>query len=244
MKNILETKNLEKAFGGIQAINNLSLSLEGGKIIGIVGPNGSGKTTLINIVTGLLEKDSGKIALSETDRRKIKPWENPVYGITRTFQQVRLFEQISVLDNILVILTEREPFRAIFERHGKFHENRAEEILKFVELYEKRNSLALNLSYGQRKLLEIARVMAMDTKIIFLDEPFAGLFPEVVKKIEEIILKFKQKGKTIILIEHNMGIIRKICDQVIVMDAGKLLAEGNPGEVLSKKAVIEAYLGE
>ena len=244
MKNILETKNLERSFGGVRAIDNFSLNATYGEIIGLVGPNGSGKTTLVNILTGLLEKDSGKVILHGAERVKIKPWENPIYSATRTFQEIRLFEQISAIDNILVVLTERDPFKALFERHGELHQKRVEEILRFIGLYEKRNSLALHLSYGQRKLLEIARVMAMDSQLIFLDEPFAGLFPEIIKKIEEVIVKFKHEGKTVFLIEHNLGIIRRICDRVVVMDAGKILAEGIPEEILNKKEVIEAYIGE
>ena len=244
MKNILETEKITKNFGGISAINNLTISFAEGEITGLIGPNGSGKTTLVNVLTGFLPKDSGSTWWSGVEREKIRPWENSVYNVTRTFQQARLFEQISTIDNILVMLTAREPIKALLERHGKLHTKRAEEILKSIGLFEKRNTISLNLSYGQRKLLEMGRVIAMDSKIIFFDEPFAGLFPEMVKKIEDIILEFKRMGKTIILIEHNMGIIRKICDQIIVMDAGELLAKGRPEEVLDKKEVIEAYLGK
>jgi neutral amino acid transport system ATP-binding protein len=242
--NIIETKQLRKSFGGVHAVDQLSINIPEGQITGLVGPNGSGKTTLINLLSGFSSYDSGKIFFSDTERKKISPWENQVYNLTRTFQQIRLFNQISVLDNILVILTERNPFLALFERHNKYHVNQAEEILKKIGLYEKRFYNASELSYGQRKLLEIGRVLAMNTNIILFDEPFAGLFPEVIKKIEEIIKELRKEGKTIILVEHNMNIIRNLCDHLIVMDAGKLLAEGNPGKVLSERVVLEAYLGE
>lgn len=244
MKNILKTKELVKSFGGVYAVDHLSINIEEGQITGLVGPNGSGKTTLINILSGFFLHNQGSVLFSETQREKIVPWENQIYSITRTFQQIRLFDQMSVLDNILVMITEREPFLALFERHTQYHIKRAEDILKQIDLYEKRFHNAGDLSYGQRKLLEIGRVLAMDTKIILFDEPFAGLFPEIIKKIESIIKELKQQGKTIVLVEHNMNIIRNLCDHLIVMDAGKLLAEGHPEKVLSEKIVLEAYLGE
>ncbi len=245
MKNtILETKNLVKSFGGVRAVDHLSIAIPKGEITGLVGPNGSGKTTLINLLSGFFSHDGGKIFFSETERERILPWENQVYNITRTFQQIRLFDQMSALDNILVILTERSPFRALFERHTAYHVNQAENILKKIDLYEKRFHNAGDLSYGQRKLLEIGRALAMNTEIFLFDEPFAGLFPEIVKQVEQIIRELKQEGKTILLVEHNMAIIRNLCDYLIVMDAGKLLAEGHPEKVLSEKVVLEAYLGE
>lgn len=226
---IIQTKNLIKKFDGVHAVDNLSLKIEKGKITGIVGPNGSGKTTLINVLSGLLEKDGGMVIIQES--------------ITRTFQEIRLFGQMSVLDNILVVLTERPVFSALFEKHGDSHLKRAEEILKKVNLWEKREANAENLSYGQRKLLEIGRALAMDVKIYLLDEPFAGLFKEMRKVVSDIILNLKKQGRTIILIEHDMDLIRDLSDHVFVMDSGKLLAEGKPDEVLAKDEVIEAYLG-
>ncbi len=242
--NILETKNLMKSFGGVHAIDRLSLAIPEGQIVGLVGPNGSGKTTFINLLSGFLKHDGGSILFSNAERGKVLPWENQIYGITRTFQQIRLFNQMSALDNILVILTERSPFLSLFERHSAYHIKKAEEILKIVDLYESKFKNAENLSYGQKKLLEIGRALAMDAKIILLDEPFAGLFPEIVKRVEEIIRKLKKEGKTIVLVEHNMNIIRNLCDYLVVMDAGKLLAEGYPEKVLADKMVLEAYLGE
>ncbi len=244
MKNILETKKLVKSFGGVHAVDHLSITIPRGEITGLVGPNGSGKTTLINLLSGFFSHDGGDIIFSEVERKKVLPWENKFYSITRTFQQIRLFDQMSVLDNVLVILTERNPFLAIFERHSAYHLKQAEDILKRVDLFEKRFHNAGDLSYGQKKLLEIGRVLAMNSEIILFDEPFAGLFPEVVKKIQEIIKELQQEGKTIILVEHNMAVIRTLCNNLIVMDAGKLLAEGHPEKVLSERVVLEAYLGE
>ena len=242
--NIIETKQLIKHFGGVNAVGHLSVTIPKGKITGLVGPNGSGKTTLINLLSGFFSHDDGEVLFSGVPRKKIFPWENQVYNITRTFQQNRLFDQMTVLDNILVVLTERSPFLSLFERHNAYHLKQAEDVLKRVDLYEKRFHNAGDLSYGQRKLLEIGRVLAIDSEIILFDEPFAGLFPEMVKEVERLIRELKNEGKTIVLVEHNMAIIRSLCDYLIVMDAGKMLSEGEPEKVLSEKIVLEAYLGE
>src|SRR3989338_4253472 len=241
---ILQVKNLRKRFDGVHAIDGLSISIEEGHLTSIIGPNGSGKTTLINVISGMFPFEEGAIVLDDVSLAKISPTDVPAYGLTRTFQNVRLFEPMPVADNILVVLTERNAFGALFERHSKLHLEKVEEILKQVGLYEKRHELAINLSYGQRKLLEIGRVLAMDSKIILLDEPFAGLFPEMIKRVVGLINHMKSVGKTIILIEHNMNLIRELSDHCIVMDAGKLLAQGKPEEVLARRDVIEAYLGE
>jgi branched-chain amino acid transport system ATP-binding protein len=149
-----------------------------------------------------------------------------------------------VLDNLLLALTERNVFGALFETHTALHLKRAEELLRKINIWEKRHELAGNLSYGQRKLLEIARALAMNAEIYLLDEPFAGLFPEMVKTIVGIIKELRAEGKTVVLIEHNMDLIRELSDHIIVMDGGELLAEGEPRAVLAEKKVIEAYLGE
>lgn len=242
---ILETKNLMKRFNGIHAVDRLSIGIEKGQIIGIIGPNGSGKTTLINLLSGVLEMDGGEVVIDETEKfSQILPHQVSFYGITRTFQNVRLFEQMTVLDNILVVVTERNVFSSLFEKHTEYHHKIAEEVLQKVGLLEKENQLAVNLSYGQRKLLEIARTLAMKAEIYLFDEPFAGLFPEMRKIVSRIIQELKRENKTVILVEHDMGLIRELCDYVFVMDEGKLLAEGKPETVLETREVIEAYLGE
>ncbi len=249
--NALETRKITKHFDGVYAVDGLSVAFEKGKITGLIGPNGSGKSTLINLLTGVIQIDGGSVAISSIEEvSKLLSHEVSDYGITRTFQEVRLFEQMPVLDNILVVLTKRNVFASLFETHKKFHLERAEEVLKKVGLWEKRNDLAKNLSYGQRKLLEIGRMLAMsngfgdDSDIFFLDEPFAGLFPEMRKIVISVIKDLKEKGKTVILVEHNIDIIRELCDHLIVLDSGKLLAEGVPSHVLSQREVMDAYLGE
>lgn len=247
---ILETKKIVKSFGGVHAVDGLSVGFEKGKITGLIGPNGSGKSTLINLLTGVLPMDGGSVSVSDVDIFKLEPHEVSDYGITRTFQEVRLFEQMKVIDNILVVLTKRNVLSSLFEKHKQFHLERAEEVLKKVGLWEKRNDLAKNLSYGQRKLLEVARVLAMsngfgsNSEIFFFDEPFAGLFPEMRKIVIQVIKDLKGEGKTVVLVEHNIDIIRELCDNLIVLDSGQLLAIGAPIEVLSKREVMDAYLGE
>ena len=244
MNEILKTDKLTKNFDGIHAVDHLSISIEEGKITSIVGPNGSGKTTLINLISGVKPIDNGHIIIKGISLSKIRSYETSSFGITRTFQNIKLFEQMTILDNILVVITKRNLWSALFEKHKDYHLKQAEEVLRRVNLWEKKNELAVNLSYGQRKLLEIARALSMDANIFLFDEPFAGLFPEMRKIIVSIIKELKEHGKTIILIEHNMDLIRELSDHLIVMDEGKLLSEGNPEKVLCQKNVIEAYLGE
>lgn len=240
----LEIKRLVKYFEGVKALDGVTLDFERGKITSVIGPNGSGKTTFINVLSGMTANDGGAMVIAGSEAlKKVKAQEVAGLGITRTFQEVRLFEQMTVLDNILVVLTRRGVWGALFERREKRYESRAEEVLRRVGLWEKRKQLSAELSYGQRKLLEIARVAAMDTEIVLLDEPFAGLFPEMVKLIVEIVKEMRQEGKTVILVEHNMNLIRELSDYLFVLDSGKLLAEGGPEEVLEQPEVIEAYLG-
>lgn len=240
----LKLHNFNKHFYGVKAVNCLSLEFESGKITGLVGPNGSGKSTLINLITGITPKDSGTIFIADSFKiEKIIPRDMYDYKITRTFQNVRVFEQMSVFDNLMVVLTHRNALGALFERKKKLYEDRAIAILEKLDISEKKHELALNLSYGQRKLLEIGRAIAMDADIILFDEPYAGLFKEMIKKVSEIIKELREEGKTVVLVEHNMEIIRDLCDTVVVLDAGELLAYGKPETVLKQKDVVEAYLG-
>lgn len=241
----LATKSITKNFGGLQAVNKVSLEFLPKKITGVVGPNGSGKTTLMNLITGIVNFDSGLVIIGDdTKLEKIKSYDVRDFEITRTFQNVRVFEQMTVLDNILVVLTNRNPLSSLIDRHTKFHEDQAQEVLTKVNLWSKKNALASSLSYGQRKLLEIARCLVIDAQIYLFDEPFAGLFPEMIDLVSDILENLRDQGKTIILIEHNMYLMRKICDCMYVFDSGQILAQGLPDEVLSMKSVKEAYLGE
>ena len=244
----LTTHEFKKHFGGIKAVDGLSVEFLPGKITGIIGPNGSGKSTFVNLLTGMIPLDSGSMSVSDAKVKKIIPSQMPVYGITRTFQEVRLFEQMSVLDNILVVTTCRGVFKSLFENHSEYHLKIAQKVLERVGIWKFKEKSARSLSYGQRKLLEIARVLAMQeigsAKIIFFDEPFAGLFPEMVKVVVSTLKELKEQGLTLVLIEHNMDLIRELSDVVYVFESGKHLAYGKPEEVLERHDVIEAYLGE
>lgn len=243
MSNALELRDLKKHFGGVHALDGVTFSIKAGSITSIIGPNGSGKTTLINTLTGISVMDGGVVHVGGAKLHRLVSSDLPIYGITRTFQDVRLFEQMTVLDNLLVVLTERSTWRSLFENNTKLHEQRARELLLQVGLWDKRNVYAAQLSYGQRKLLEIARACAMDAQVYLFDEPFAGLFRETIKTVVEILNDLRADGRTVVLIEHNMDLIRELSDHLIVMDAGKILASGDPEQILSRRDVIEAYLG-
>ena len=240
---MIKTNNLSKRFGGNVAVDDLSVAIPENEITGLIGPNGAGKSTLVDLLTGMKKIDGGSVVVSDTELESIRPENARVYGVSRTFQQVRLFLQMSVLDNILLALTERSVFSALFERHTDYHRNQAKDILETVDLWHKRDSNVENLSFGQRKLLEIGRAVAADTETIFFDEPFAGLFPEIENTVKQAIEDLKHDGKTIVLIEHDMEIIADLCEHVIVLDAGELLTEGGPKAVLENEAVKDAYLG-
>ena len=251
IKNGVAVANLSKHFDGVYALTGVSFEFKAGAITGVIGPNGSGKSTLINALTGVLPIDGGEIIFSGAERlTKICPHDVPALGMTRTFQDVRLFEQMTVLDNVLLALTERGVFKSFFEKHKAIHLEKAEEALKTIELLDKHAELAHDLSYGQRKLLEIARVISMtrsgegDIRTIFFDEPFAGLFPQMIKTVSSILKNLRAENIAIVLVEHNIDLIRELCDVVYVLDSGKVLAMGEPETVLAQKDVMEAYLGE
>ena len=209
----------------------------------IVGPNGSGKSTLVNLLSGILPLDEGIVVIDGVGLKVVHPHETPAHGITRTFQEVRLFDQITVWDNIMVVLTARRVFRALMQREQRSQKERAESILKTVGMWEKRRSLAMDLSYGQRKLLEIGRAMALDVNIYLFDEPFAGLFPQMLERVKTILKDMREQGNTIVFVSHNMDIVRELSDHLFVLDSGMLLAVGEVEEVLSRSEVIAAYLG-
>ena len=239
----LETKAISKHFGAVKAVDQLSMSIFSEWITCIVGPNGSGKSTLINLLSGMLPIDEGIVVIDTVGIRVLKAHETPDHGITRTFQEVRLFDQISVWDNIMIGLTERRLFPSLLERTKPRHQEKAEEILRSVGMWEKRDAMAGDLSYGQRKLLEIGRVMALDVKIYLFDEPFAGLFPRMLERVKVILKEMRQQKRTIIFVSHNMDIVRELSDHIFVLDSGSLLAVGEVDEVLGRSTVIDAYLG-
>lgn len=239
----LRTEGISKRFGAVRAVNELTMSVARGGITSVVGPNGSGKSTLVNLLSGTLPLDGGMVIIGDVGLTEVRAHETPGHGLTRTFQEVRLFDQITVWDNMMVVLTKRALIPALLERGRPSQKELAESILREVGMWEKRRSLAMNLSYGQRKLLEIGRAIAMDVGIYLLDEPYAGLFPQMVERVKTIMKRMQERGHTLIFISHNMDIVRELSDRILVLDSGSLLAEGDVDEVLSRQEVIDAYLG-
>ncbi len=219
------------------------MSIFRGWITCIVGPNGSGKSTLVNLLSGMLPLDGGIVVIDGVGLRVLKAHDTPDHGITRTFQEVRLFNQISVWDNIMVVLTDRRLLPSILERTTSRYKEKAQGILQSVGMWEKRDAMAGDLSYGQRKLLEIGRAMALDVDIYLFDEPFAGLFPRMLEQVKAILKDMREQGRTIVFVSHNMDIVRELSDHIFVLDSGILLAVGEVEEVLDRSSVVDAYLG-
>jgi ABC-type branched-subunit amino acid transport system ATPase component len=249
---MLKIKNLKKYFGGIRAVDDCSFEVEEGKITALIGPNGSGKTTVFNLVSGILRPDSGKILFKpekewiDITHKSIEFISN--LGISRLFQQIQLFNNLTVKENLLLAFDNNDTkfFKNLFgfNKITKEKEEKIKEILKFVNMERFENSLAKNLSYGQRKLIELSRAILKPHKFLMLDEPVAGVNPLLREKITEILLLLKEKGETILLIEHDMNFTLKISDWVIVMEKGNVIAEGTPKEIKNNPKVLEAYLGE
>ncbi len=239
----LETVEISKRFGAVRAVDELTISIPKKGMTSIVGPNGSGKSTLVNLLSGTLPLDGGIVIIDGVGLKVVKAHETPDHGLTRTFQEVRLFDQITVWDNIMVVLTNRKLFPAMLERTQSSHREKAQAILENVGMWDKRRALAMDLSYGQRKLLEIGRAMALDVDTYLFDEPFAGLFPQMLERVKEIMKGMRDEGRTIVFISHIMDIVREMSDHIIVLDSGKLLTAGEVEGVLNREEVIEAYLG-
>ena len=239
----LETRAISKHFGAVRAVDELSLVIPRQGTTSVVGPNGSGKSTLVNLLSGVLPLDGGMVIIDGSGLRVVKAYETPDHGLTRTFQEVRLFDQITVWDNIMVVLTKRGLFPALFERSKPSTRQKAQSILEQVGMWDKRDAHAQELSYGQRKLLEIGRALAMDVQTYLLDEPFAGLFPQMLERVKDIMKQMREDGRTIVFVSHNMDIVRELSDRIIVLDSGTLLAAGDVEPVLNSEEVIEAYLG-
>jgi len=227
---ILEIRNLEKTFGGIKAVNNCSFEVKKNTITGLIGPNGAGKTTVFNLISGLIRSDKGNIIFNNKDLTKLKPHLIAREGISRTFQLSRLFNNMCIKDNLRLA--------------GAKTEKQMEEALKLVHVKQPLNKLAGELSYGQQKLLEIARSMTHNQELIMLDEPTAGVNPKVRQELKDILKDIKKQGKTILLIEHDMDFVMDVCDEIIVLAQGSVLKTGKPKEVRKDKKVLEAYLGK
>lgn len=240
---VIKCEHLTKYFMGIKAVDDLSVVIPYTMTTGLIGPNGSGKTTLMNLLSGMLKPDSGTIQIKEQKYNFLRPWKIRKLRLARTFQDGRLLVQLSVVDNLLLPVTQNHLFKSLFEIKKTHYQEKLEEVLKITSLKEHQHKKAEELSYGLRKLLEIGRLLMQDADIYFFDEPFTGLFPEIVEKVCAIIEDLQKQSKTVVIIEHNMTLIKRLCDHIIVLDHGSLMAEGRPDDVLNNQKVREAYLG-
>ena len=250
---LLELENVSIAFGGLKAIDNVSFSIEEGTIFGLIGPNGAGKTTMFNIITANYKPTSGKGTFCGKDISRFKPNVIVNLGIARTFQNIRLFSSMSVLENVLIGLHNDAKytfFEAMFRVGRYFKEekrikNRAIELLEYLGMGDKINLPANSLSYGNSRKVEIARALATNPKLLLLDEPAAGMNPKETEELCELILKMKKDfNLSVLLIEHDMPFVNRLCSEVLVLDYGKKLFNGTPQDAINNKEVIAAYLGD
>lgn len=254
---LLKVTDLTKNFGGLCAVNKVNMDIQAGELIGLIGPNGAGKTTLFNLLTGVYEPSEGMIELDVNGKMVsiggVKPYKVTAMGVARTFQNIRLFKNLKVIDNVKIAMHKDIKYgslAAILRLPSYYHEEERIEkeafaLLKEVGLENKKDELACNLPYGEQRRLEIARALATNPKLLFLDEPAAGMNPQETNDLTSLIHEIKDKyGLTIILIEHDMSLVMTICERIYVLDYGKCIANGTPEEIKNNPRVIEAYLGE
>jgi len=248
---VLELTKITKNFGGISALTDVSFKIEQGQIFGLIGPNGAGKTTMFNIITNMFLPTSGEISFVGEKISGVKPHQITDKGICRTFQNIRLFSQMTVLENVLVgghCRSKSGVLHSVLRTKKQRNEEnvmhaKSLELLELVGLFEYQDVIAENLSYGQQRRLEIARALASDPKLLLLDEPAAGMNESETDDLFDLIKKVQKRGVTVLLIEHDMPFVMKLCDRIAVLNFGKKLAEGTPEEIQNNPAVIEAYLG-
>ncbi len=249
---LLEINNMTKTFGGLKAISDVTFSLEKGRIVSIIGPNGAGKTTFFNTLTGIYKPDGGTITFNGKSLVGLRPDQIAARGIARTFQNIRLFPDMTVIENILVgmhIHFKQSPFQTLFrlpafKREEAEAEKKAAGLMHYVGLKRVENELAKNLPYGAQRRLEIARALAADPLLLLLDEPAAGMNPQETEDMVRLFRDIKaDMGITILLIEHDMRVVMNISEDICVMDYGEKIAEGTPEEIRANTRVIEAYLG-
>lgn len=249
---MLKVEDVSKSFGGLTAVADVSLDLADNKITGLVGPNGSGKSTLFHIITGFYKADNGWVLFGDKPIQDLQPDAISRLGLVRTFQQTRVLPFLSVRDNLLAVAPDQlgENIIPVFSRphtigrQERENRRRADEILDLMKLGHLADRPADELSYGQERLLELARVLICRPKLVLLDEPTAGVNPSLIRQIVELIQQLKAQGIRFFLVEHNMPLVAELCERVLVMDAGRLIFDGSPEAAQRDHAVIEAYLGK
>ena len=253
MEELLKVNDVSMVFGGLRAVSNFSMEINKGELIGLIGPNGAGKTTAFNMLTGVYNPTEGEITFDGQRINGKKPYQVTAMGIARTFQNIRLFSELSVLENVKVAYNMHVKYSVLeaVARFGRYYEEEAEieakaiDLLKIFKLDKYKDEVAKNLPYGEQRRLEIARALATQPKLLLLDEPAAGMNPQETHELMELIRWIRNEfNLSILLIEHDMGLVMGVCERIYVLEYGFCIANGVPEEIKHNKRVIEAYLGE
>jgi len=250
---LLKATKLSKVFGGLRAVSNFGIEINNGELVGLIGPNGAGKTTAFNMLTGVYEPTEGEIEFDGKNIVGLKPYQVTQRGVARTFQNIRLFSDLTVLDNVKIAYHFHVKYGLLESilRMGRYHQEEAEiekKAIRFLEIFKldhKKDEIARNLPYGEQRRLEIARALAAQPRLLLLDEPAAGMNPQETQQLMDMIRWIRKEfNLTILLIEHDMNLVMGVCERIYVLEYGSIIAHGTPHEIKNNPRVIEAYLGE